>query len=213
MKTEELASVIETLTFLVGEPLDVDDIKKVTGADNAEFEKAVEILKKKYNAESGIVFKEFGTKLQLSTNPKNAKFVEDLLNPIQRKSLSQSALEVLSIIAYRQPITRSEIEQIRGVKCDYSVMSLKQKGMIKECGHKDVIGRPLLFCTTDLFLRHFGLKTLDDLPMQEDLELLESANFIDDNAKQMKMELEVSEIGEQPKSVEEFVYNEENEQQ
>lgn len=190
MNIDKLASIIETLTFLVGEPLDKEDIKKVTGATELELNDACILLRTKYSGQSGILFKEFGTKIQLCTNPENAEFVEELLNPIQKKTLSQSALEVLSIIAYRQPITRGEIEQIRGVKCDYSVMSLKQKGLIREMGHKDVIGRPMLFGTTDLFLRHFGLASLDDLPMQEDLEILELGGFVEDKSQQMELPIE-----------------------
>lgn len=190
MNIDKLASVVETLTFLVGEPLDKEDIKKVTGATELELNDACISLRAKYSGQSGILFKEFGTKIQLCTNPENAEFVEELLNPIQRKTLSQSALEVLSIIAYRQPITRGEIEQIRGVKCDYSVMSLKQKGLIREMGHKDVIGRPMLFGTTDLFLRHFGLSSLDDLPMQQDLEILELGGFVEDKSQQMELPIE-----------------------
>ena len=190
MNIDKLASIVETLTFLVGEPLDKEDIKKVTGATELELNDACIALRAKYSGQSGILFKEFGTKIQLCTNPENAEFVEELLNPIQRKTLSQSALEVLSIIAYRQPITRGEIEQIRGVKCDYSVMSLKQKGLIREMGHKDVIGRPMLFGTTDLFLRHFGLSSLDDLPMQQDLEILELGGFVEDKSQQLELPIE-----------------------
>ena len=190
MNIDKLASIVETLTFLVGEPLDKEDIKKVTGATELELNEACISLRTKYSNQSGILLKEFGNKIQLCTNPENAEFVEELLNPIQRKTLSQSALEVLSIIAYRQPITRGEIEQIRGVKCDYSVMSLKQKGLIREMGHKDVIGRPMLFGTTDLFLRHFGLSSLDDLPMQQDLEILELGGFVEDKSQQMKLPIE-----------------------
>ena len=185
MNLNELASVIETLMFIVGEPLDTEDVKKVTGATEMEFWQALELLESKYNKESGILLKKFGTKIQLCTNPVNAPFVEDLLNPIQKKSLSQAALEVLSIIAYRQPVTRGEIEQIRGVKCDYSVMRSKQKGLIDAVGHKDTIGRPVLFGTTDLFLRHFGLTSLDELPEQENLELLENSEFDGEEAEQL----------------------------
>ena len=172
MESNKLGSVIESLLFIVGEPLDSSDIKKVTGASELEVWQAVEDLKLKYQAPSGIFLQQFGSKLQLCTNPDNASYIDDLLNPIQKKSVSQSALEVLSIIAYRQPITRGEIEQIRGVKCDYTVMSLKQKGLIAEIGHKDTIGRPMLFGTTDLFLRHFGLASLADLP-EQNLSVLE----------------------------------------
>lgn len=200
MNIEKLASIVETLTFLVGEPLDKEDIKKVTGATELELNEACIALRAKYSLQSGILLKEFGTKIQLCTNPENAQYVEELLNPIQRKTLSQSALEVLSIIAYRQPITRGEIEQIRGVKCDYSVMSLKQKGLIREMGHKDVIGRPMLFGTTDLFLRHFGLSSLDDLPMQEDLEILELGGFVEDKSQQLELPIEqgiMQQVGEE----------------
>lgn len=183
MTTSELASAVETLMFIVGEPLETEDVKKVCDVSEMDLWQALELLENKYSGDSGILYKKFGTKIQLCTNPKNASFVEDLLNPIQKKSLSQASLEVLSIIAYRQPVTRGEIEQIRGVKCDYSVMSLKQKGLITELGHKDVIGRPVLFGTTDLFLRHFGLSSLDDLPPQENLELLEQSEFDNDEAE------------------------------
>lgn len=174
----KLPSIIESLLFIVGEPLDIEEVKKVTVVSELELWQAVEELKKKYQPPCGILLRQFGNKLQFCTNPENAGFVEDLLNPIQKKSLSQSALEVLSIIAYRQPVTRGEIEQIRGVKCDYTVMSLKQKSLIEEVGHKDTLGKPVLFGTTDLFLRHFGLSSLADLPEQnlaalEETELTE----------------------------------------
>ena len=189
MNSNELASAVEPLLFIVGEPVATEDIKKVTGVTEIELWQALELLEQKYTAEGGILLKKFGGKLQFCTNPVNAGYVEELLNPVQRKSLSQSALEVLSIIAYRQPVTRGEIEQIRGVKCDYSVMSLKQKGLIEEVGHKDVIGRPVLFGTTDLFLRHFGLSSLDDLPPQENLELLEQSEMEADEAEQLPIPL------------------------
>lgn len=189
MDSRELASIAETLLFIVGEPLEAEAIKKVTGATEMELWQAVELLEQKYTDNGGILLKKFGGKLQFCTNPVHAGYVEELLNPVQRKSLSQAALEVLSIIAYRQPVTRGEIEQIRGVKCDYSVLSLKQKGLIEEVGHKDVIGRPVLFGTTDLFLRHFGLSSLDELPLQENLELLEQSELEPDEAEQLAIPL------------------------
>jgi segregation and condensation protein B len=87
-----------------------------------------------------------------------------MLQPVQQQSLSQAAMETLAVVAYRQPVTRAEVEQIRGVKCDYSLQSLINKGMIREAGRKDTIGRPILFCTTDEFLSHFGLESLEGLP-------------------------------------------------
>ncbi|MEF9896453.1 MAG: SMC-Scp complex subunit ScpB, partial [Clostridia bacterium] len=95
-----------------------------------------------------------------------APYVERLLQPIQQQSLSQAAMETLSIIAYRQPVTKSDIEKVRGVKCDYSVQSLVNKGLIEEVGRRETLGRPILYATTDAFLRHFGIETLAQLPEQ-----------------------------------------------
>ena len=115
----------------------------------------------------GICLKRFGSHIQLSTRAEFAPYVERLLQPIQKQSLSQSALETLAVVAYRQPVTRLEIEAVRGVKCDYSVQSLVNKGLIQEVGRKEALGRPILYGTTEAFLSHFGIETLDDLPVQE----------------------------------------------
>lgn len=90
--------------------------------------------------------------------------IEKLLQPIQKQSLSQAALETLAVVAYKQPVTRLDIEAVRGVKCDYSVQSLMNKGLIEEVGRKETLGRPILYGTTDAFLSHFGLTSLEDLP-------------------------------------------------
>ena len=100
----------------------------------------------------------------LSIRPEYAPQVEAFLQPLQKRPLSQAVLETLSIVAYRQPCTRGDIEAIRGVKCDYSVQSLLNKGFIEECGQRETLGRPTLYRTTDAFLKHFGMETLDDLP-------------------------------------------------
>ena len=102
--------------------------------------------------------------MQLATRPLYSGDVVRLLQPVQQQSLSQAAMETLAVVAYKQPVTRAEVEQIRGVKCDYSLQSLINKGMIREAGRKDTIGRPILFCTTDEFLSHFGLEDLKELP-------------------------------------------------
>ena len=93
-----------------------------------------------------------------------APYVERMLQPVQRQSLSQTVMETLAVIAYRQPTTKGEVEQVRGVKCDYSVQSLLNKGLIKEVGRKEALGRPILYATTDKFLEHFGISDLRELP-------------------------------------------------
>jgi segregation and condensation protein B len=89
---------------------------------------------------------------------------------VQRQSLSQAAMETLAVIAYRQPATKGMVEQVRGVKCDYSVQSLLHKGLIKEVGRKEALGRPILYATTDRFLEHFGIADIRELPPLPNLE-------------------------------------------
>ena len=112
----------------------------------------------------GIAVKRYGDHLRLETRAEYAPFVERMLQPVQRQSLSQTAMETLAVIAYRQPTTKGEVEQVRGVKCDYSIQSLVNKELIMEVGRKDTLGRPILYGTTENFLSHFGLTTLEDLP-------------------------------------------------
>lgn len=171
MELNKLASALEAVLFVIGEPVNKKDICESFGITYNTLDDVCNLMQAKYSGESGILFLNYGQSLQLSSNPDCKDYIENMLNPVQKKSLSQASLEVLSIIAYKQPVTRGEIEEIRGVKCDYSVMWLLQKGLIKDAGKKDTIGHPTLFVTTDLFLRHFGLSNLDELPERED-ELL-----------------------------------------
>ena len=112
----------------------------------------------------GLRLLRFGAHVQLATRPDYAPYVEKLLQPVQKQSLSQAVMETLAVIAYRQPVTKAEIEQIRGVKCDYSVQSLTAKGLIEEVGRKETLGRPILYGTTDAFLRHFCISSVAELP-------------------------------------------------
>lgn len=121
----------------------------------------------------GIAVKRYGDHLRLETRAEYAPFVERMLQPVQRQSLSQTAMETLAVIAYRQPTTKGEVEQVRGVKCDYSVQSLLQKGLIKEVGRKEALGRPILYATTDKFLEHFGISDIRELPPLPDPQPVE----------------------------------------
>ena len=127
--------------------------------------KALNEIRDEYDYEQrGFLLKRFGDKVQLATRPLYSEDVVRLLQPVQQQSLTQAAMETLAVVAYTQPVTRAEVEAIRGVKCDYSLQSLMIKGMIDEVGRKDTIGRPILYGTTDKFLSHFGIQTLDELP-------------------------------------------------
>ena len=165
MDTNELAHVIEAILFVAGEPVNVKDMQRALDVTEDETRQAIDALDSDYSFHRrGITLKRFGEHIQLSTRAEYAPYVERLLQPIQKQSLSQSALETLAIVAYRQPVTKLEMEAVRGVKCDYSVQSLVNKGLIEEVGRKEALGRPILYGTTDKFLSHFGLRSLEDLP-------------------------------------------------
>jgi len=156
---------IEAILFVAGEAVAVRDLARALQTGEKEIRETINNLKDEYDFEQrGFILKRFGDKVQLATRPMYSGDVVRLLQPVQQQSLSQAAMETLAVVAYKQPVTRAEVEQIRGVKCDYSLQSLMLKGLIREAGRKDTIGRPILFCTTDEFLSHFGLEDLNGLP-------------------------------------------------
>jgi segregation and condensation protein B len=156
---------IEAILFVAGEAVSLKDMAKALAVGEKELKSALEEIGSEYDYEQrGFMLKRFGDKVQLATRPLYAEDVLRLLQPVQQQSLSQAAMETLAVVAYKQPVTRAEVEQIRGVKCDYSLQSLTTKGLIAEAGRKDTIGRPILYATTDTFLSHFGIATLEDLP-------------------------------------------------
>lgn len=171
METNETSHKIEAILFVAGEPVAVKDIAAALELTEVETMQAVESLQRDYDLNRrGITLRRYGDHLRLETRPEYAPYVERMLQPVQRQSLSQSAMETLAVIAYRQPATKGEVEQVRGVKCDYSVQSLLSKGLIREVGRKEALGRPILYATTDKFLEHFGLSDIRELPPLPDPE-------------------------------------------
>ena len=167
MNSEEgtLKGRIEAILYVAGEAVSLRDLARALQTEEHDIRKAVDSLRDEYDYQQrGFMLKRFSDKIQLATRPLYAQDVIRLLQPVQQQSLSQAAMETLAVVAYKQPVTRAEVEQIRGVKCDYSLQSLINKGLIREAGRKDTIGRPILFCTTDEFLSHFGIEGLDKLP-------------------------------------------------
>ena len=165
MDKREMMGAVEAILYVAGEPVEEEAIRMALGVTPMEIQDALEALSSAYEFDRrGIRLLRFGRSVQLSTRPEYAPYVERLLQPVQRQNLSQAAMETLAVIAYRQPATRGDVEAVRGVKCDYSVQSLLGKGLIEEAGKRDTLGRPTLFVTTDLFLRHFGIASLEELP-------------------------------------------------
>ena len=162
---ENLTAIIEAILFVSGDPVRVDVLAHAMNLTVQELEQALAELRDHLALENrGIQLNRSGETVFLSICPKYAPQVELFLQPIQKQPLSQAVLETLSIIAYRQPVTKGDVESVRGVKCDYSVQALINRGFIEECGRRETLGRPILYRTTDKFLQHFGIETLDELP-------------------------------------------------
>lgn len=156
---------IEAILFVAGEAVERSELVRALCVERSELDDALNELAGEYDyAQRGFCLKLFGDKVQLATRALYAEDVVRLLQPVQKQTIGQSTMETLAVVAYRQPVTKAEIEQIRGVKCDYSLQSLTNKGLIMETGRKDAVGRPILYGTTDKFLDHFGLRSLEDLP-------------------------------------------------
>ena len=169
MKLNEIAKLIEAVLFVAGEGVEIDEFKTRFEMNDREFNKCLDILREKYNDNSGINIIQYKTKVQFCSNPVLADSIAEILNPIRERSLTKAALETVAIIAYKQPITRTEIEGIRGVNSDYAIQLLQSNNLIEVVGRKDAVGKPLLFGTTENFLKRFDLKQLEDLPNYNEL--------------------------------------------
>ncbi|MBP2653531.1 MAG: chromosome segregation and condensation protein, ScpB [Firmicutes bacterium] len=160
---------IEALLFAHGDPISADKFAVMLEIDRENVVQLVEELKlDMVGDQRGLKITEVAGGYQLCTKPELAPVLDKLVH-IQEAKLSMAAMETLSIVAFKQPVTRQEIENIRGVKVDGVVSTLLERGLIKEVGRKDAIGRPILFGTTDEFLKCFGLKTLAELPKLAEL--------------------------------------------
>ncbi len=166
-----IKSAFESMLFTWGEPLDVKLAAEVMNINWKEAYTYFKELQEEYVQENrGIQIREINKSFQFVTNEENSDYIQRLCTPVKHKRLSQSALEVLAIIAYKQPVTKGEIEAIRGIKCDRVIEGLEKKELIKEVGRSNAIGRPILYGTTDEFLKAFGFRTLKDLPEIDDIE-------------------------------------------
>ena len=173
---ENLSEIIESILFVAGEPVLKSDIITKLDLTEKEFDSAINVIKDKYTPDSALSFLEFNGKIQLASNSKYAEAVSTVLNPIRERNLTKATLETIAIIAYKQPITRLEIEEIRGVGCDYAISILLDHNLIEVVGRKDALGRPVLFGTTDEFLKRFNISSIDQLPDYN--ELLERIKIV-----------------------------------
>ena len=174
---KNLKELIKSILFIAGEGVECQEIIEKLELDKKTFNKALEELKQELCGDCGIHIVEYKNKIQLCSNPCYAEQISTVLNPIREKALTKAALETVAIIAYKQPITKLEIEEIRKLNsADYAIQVLLDNKMIEIVGRKDAVGKPYMFGTTDEFLKRFGLKDINELPDYE--ELLERINVI-----------------------------------
>ncbi|MEA4926657.1 MAG: SMC-Scp complex subunit ScpB [Syntrophomonadaceae bacterium] len=164
---DEIKAAIEALLFVSGERMSEDELLEILGLAPSDFRDIMKEMAAEYlQSNRGIQILTLDGGYIMGTKPEYAQVVGKLLKPVGRR-LSPAALETLAIIAYRQPISRAEIEQIRGVKTDRVITTLLEKGIIKETGKRAGPGKPVIYGTTHEFLRIFGLSNLDELPELE----------------------------------------------
>lgn len=174
MDISTIESIIESLIFSYGDSLSLDKICEILELDRKTARNIMRNMMDTYNkANRGIIIREMDEKYQMCSKPEYFDYVSKLYQIRQKQALSQAAYEVLSIIAYNQPMTRAKLEQIRGVNSDSAITRLIERNLIREAGKLDTPGRPRLYETTDEFLKCFGFKSLRELPMLDIQDLSE----------------------------------------
>jgi segregation and condensation protein B len=165
LSDRQLGAAIEGILFVSGHPLERAELRKLLGVDEQRLIAALEVLSVDLERNGrGIRLQYLGEQVQLVTAPEHARYIAALLGLPMTAKLTSAALETLAVIAYRQPLTRSQIEGVRGVNSDRALASLLQHGLVAEVGRAQTIGRPALFATTPEFLQQFGLTSLQQLP-------------------------------------------------
>ncbi|MEG0050698.1 MAG: SMC-Scp complex subunit ScpB [Terrisporobacter sp.] len=173
MNREEIKYIIESIMFAYGDPITIKELNAVINEELSpkEIELILNLLMDEYSENNrGIQIIKLENKYQMCTNKEYADYIKKVLEPKKRKSLSQATLETLTIIAYKQPITKVEIENIRGVKCDKVIQTLLDHELIREAGRLNKIGKPIIYKTTPEFLKLLQIESLKDLPSIDDLE-------------------------------------------
>ena len=186
MEIELIDDILESLLFVSGDGLKISDICELLELQKSEVNGAVKRLQKKFGGKSGIHLISYNGKIQFASNPEYSDVIACVLNPIKEKALSTPAMETLSIIAYRQPVTRLDVEHIRGVNCDYALQALLKNNLIEIVGRKESLGKPLLFGTTENFLKRFGIEDITQLPDRD--ALLEKIRDIEETTQEPEAE-------------------------
>ena len=217
MRREDIKHIIEAVMFAYAEPISIKELNDIINEELAskEIEYMLNNLINEYKENNrGIQIIKLQDKYQMCTNKDYSSFIKKVLEPKKKKSLTQTTLETLTIIAYKQPITRIDIDEIRGVKSESAIARLIERGLIKDIGRLEVPGRPILYGTTDEFLRQFGLKTIKELPsldLYSDEETQSSIDLLNKAIEDMEPEVDDFENNDNENNIEEDVAEEMNE--
>ena len=185
-------SALESMLYVWGEPLSIKAAADVLGIEYEQVKELLNELKDEYeNDGRGIRIRQINRSFQMVTAAENAIFIKRLCTPVKSSKLSQAALEVLAIIAYKQPVTKAEIEAIRGVRADRGVEGLMKRNLVAEKGRSEGIGRPIIYGTTDVFLKQFGFASISELPPFQDLEGVLSDEAIDNSSSTQQLKLKI----------------------
>lgn len=198
---KNIEGAIEAILYAAGYPVKYEKIAEVLGLGLTDTKTFISNMAKSYNSERskrGISLLTFDDTCQFCTKEQYAPYIREALGIRRGGNLSASSMEVLAIVAYNQPVTKSFIDQVRGVDSSYAVTSLTDKALIASCGRLDAPGRPMLYATTEKFLRVFGLRSLSELP---ETEIMVAPNdmppMIPENADQVTIDSEVSETSKE----------------
>lgn len=182
MNDKHLKEIIKATLFVSGDGIELIEFASKFEKSIDEIKVLIKEIQEELSEENGLHLITYANKAQLSSNPAYSEEIASILNPIRERALTKAAMQTLGIIAYKQPITRVEIENIRGVSADYAVQVLLDNNMIEVVGRKDVVGKPFMFGTTEEFLKRFDLENLTDLPSYDELieqiELIRAENTI-----------------------------------
>ena len=165
MRHDDALGVIEGILFLSGDPVSIDDLARTFDISRSKITQYIDKLEEDYNTSSrGLMISRVGDCLRLTTKPEIYPYVEKMFKPKVKSQLSKAALDTLAIIMFKQPVTKAEIEIIRGVNVEKALNGLMEKDLVDEAGRLDTPGRPILYMTTQLCMDHFGLHSFEDIP-------------------------------------------------
>ncbi|MCD8018542.1 MAG: SMC-Scp complex subunit ScpB [Clostridiales bacterium] len=185
-----MKGILEAILFTMGESVSLEQLATALEVRKEELYEILQEMKKEYaSSDRGICLIELDGAWQLCTKMETYDYVRKLVSQPKKRSLTDVMLETLSIIAYKQPVTRQEIESIRGVKCDFAVNKLIEYGLVKELGRLDTLGRPIVFGTTEEFLRCFGVSSIEELP---DIDEVTKQGFMEEAMEEVAASLNVT---------------------